>query len=207
MSKKIIIIEDQTILNDMLKKTISTSFDVVATSDDASNMLSLCKEYEPDLILTDICTKNNSSGISNGKKVKDKYGSKIKVLAITGIPEITFLTKAKEANLDGFIYKNIDSDSLLMFITQALNGYKLFPDNVNYTDDNLCLKKLTAKELKILTLLCSGYEREDIATTLNITSGTLKNYISNILTKLEFDSISKLLVYCISNGYIIPELN
>ena len=110
MKKKIIIIEDQLILNDMLKKTLASSFEVVATSDDASTMLNLCDKYSPDLVLTDICTKNNSSGISNGKKVKDKYGNKIKVLAITGIPEVSFLNEAKAANLDGFIYKNIESE-------------------------------------------------------------------------------------------------
>ena len=42
---------------------------------------------------------------------------------------------------------------------------------------------------------------------MNITAGTLKNYISNILNKLEFDSISKLMVFCVSNGYIVPDLD
>ena len=59
-------------------------------------------------------------------------------------------------------------------------------------------------ELKILTMLCSGLEREAIAKELNITTGTLKNHISSILNKMEFDSITKLLVYCVKNGYIIP---
>ena len=77
-SKKIVIVEDQMILNDMLKNTISNTYNVVATSDDASELIKLCDLYNPDLILTDICTKNNSSGIINGKKVKDKYGNKIK---------------------------------------------------------------------------------------------------------------------------------
>ena len=43
--KKIIIIEDQIILNDMLKKIISNNYDVVATSDDASNLITLCEKY------------------------------------------------------------------------------------------------------------------------------------------------------------------
>ena len=45
-------------------------------------------------------------------------------------------------------------------------------------------------------------DREDIADTLNVTMGTLKNHISSILNKLEFDNVSKLLIYIISNGYI-----
>ena len=203
--KKIIIVEDQMILNDMLKNTISNTYNVVATSDDASELIKLCDLYKPDLILTDICTKNNASGIINGKKVKDKYGNKIKVLAMTGVPDITFLNETKKANLDGFIYKNISSESLINSIEQILNGYKLFPDNVIYNTVD-CLKNLTNKELEILKLLCSGNSREEIADCLNIAIGTLKNHISSILNKTGFDSISKLLVFCIGNGYIVPNM-
>ena len=178
-SKKIVIVEDQMILNDMLKNTISNTYNVVATSDDASELIKLCDLYKPDLILTDICTKNNSSGIINGKKVKDKYGNKIKVLAMTGVPDITFLNETKKANLDGFIYKNISSESLINSIEQILNGYKLFPDNVIYNTVD-CLKNLTNKELEILKLLCSGNSREEIADCLNIAIGTLKNHIASI---------------------------
>ncbi len=167
-------------------------------------MLKLCKEHKPDLILTDICTLENSNGITNGKKIKDKYKNKVKVLAMTGVQDITFLEKAKEANLDGFIYKNIDTNILITTIEQVLNGYKVFPDNIKAKKEHQNLKKLTKKELEILTLLCSGKERPEIATILNITTGTLKNHISAILNKMEFESISKLLIFCISNGYIVP---
>ena len=205
-SKKIVIIEDQMILNDMLKNTISNTYNVVATSDDASELIKLCDLYKPDLILTDICTKNNSSGIINGKKVKDKYGNKIKVLAMTGVPDITFLNETKKANLDGFIYKNISSELLINSIKQILNGYKLFPDNVTNNTETACLKKLTNKEFEILKLLCNGNTRNEIANKLNISPGTLKNHISSILNKTGFENISKLLVFCISNNYIVPNI-
>ena len=201
---KIIIIEDQIILNDSLKQTLSNKYDVLATSLSAKNMLSLCDKHKPDLILTDICTQENSNAIIHGKKVKDEYKNKIKILAMTGVQEITFLEKAKEANFDGFIYKNIDTNTLITTIEQILNGYKLFPDNIKQKKDYQNLKKLTKKELEILMLLCSGKERKEIATILNIATGTLKNHISAILNKMEFESISKLLIFCISNNYIVP---
>ena len=159
--KKIIIIEDQIILNDMLKKIISNNYDVVATSDDASNLITLCEKYNPDIVLTDICTKNNSNGIINGKKIKDKYGNKIKVLAMTGVPDITFLNETKKANLDGFIYKNISSELLINSIKQILNGYKLFPDNVTNNTETACLKKLTNKEFEILKEFDNIYFYDD----------------------------------------------
>ena len=190
----------------MLKKNISNNYDVVATSDDASNLITLCEKYNPDIVLTDICTKNNSNGIINGKKIKDKYGNKIKVLAMTGVPDITFLNETKKANLDGFIYKNISSELLINSIKQILNGYKLFPDNVTNNAETACLKKLTNKEFEILKLLCNGNTRNEIANKLNISPGTLKNHISSILNKTGFENISKLLVFCISNNYIVPNI-
>lgn len=204
--KKIIIIEDQPLLNSMMQKTLSNDYDIVATSTTAKDMLSLAEKYHPDLILTDVITKYSANGISYGKKIKELYGNSIKVLAITGMPDVTFLNEAKESNLDGLIYKDIDTNSLLSSINQILNGYTLFPSNYSYNEDNEKLKTLTEKELHILKLLCNGFEREYIAKKLNITSGTLKNYISNILNKMGFDNISKLTMFCVSNGYIVPNL-
>ena len=202
--KKIIIIEDQALLNNMIKKTLSNDYEIVSTCTSAKDMMTLYKKYTPDLILTDVVTKSGANGIEYAKEVKEKYKNKVKILAITGVPEITFLNKAKEYNLDGLIYKDIDSESLLFSIKEVLNGYTLFPDNYAYNEDNEKFKNLSDKEIKIIKYLCEAKDREEIAEALNITSGTLKNYITNILTKLDFDSISKLTIFCLSNGYIVP---
>ena len=201
---KIMIIEDQALLNNMIKKTLEEYYDVVCTCSSARDMMSLYKKYTPDLILTDVVTLNGANGIEYARDVKEKYGNKVKILAITGIPEITFLNMARQYNLDGLIYKDIDSESLLFSIREVLKGYTLFPDNYVYNKENEKFKNLSSKEIKIIKYLCEAKDREEIAEELNITLGTLKNYITNILTKLEFDSISKLTIFCLSNGYIVP---
>ncbi len=204
--KKIIIIEDLPLFNSMLQKTLENSYDVVAVSTSAKDIMGLYDKYTPDLILTDVVTKNGANGIKYGAELKNRYGNKVKVLAITGIPEISFLDKAKEANLDGLVYKDSNYDSLVSSIEQVLSGYRLFPDNYIYNDDSEKLRSLNDKEMKILKLLCEGVSRECIADDLNLASGTLKNYISNILNKMGFDSVSKLTVFCVGKGYIVPEL-
>ena len=202
--KKIMIVEDQALLNNMMQKILSDSYEIVCTCTSAKDMMSLYEKYTPDLIITDVVTKDGANGIDYSKAVKEKYGKNVKILAITGVPEITFLDNAKKYNLDGLIYKDIDSNSLLTSVSQILNGYTLFPDNYVYNNDNERFKVFSAKEIKILKLLCEAMDREDIAKELNITSGTLKNYITNILDKMGFDSISKLTIFCVSNGYIVP---
>ena len=206
IKKKIMLIEDQTLLNNMLQKVLSNDYDIVCSCTSAKDMLTLYQKYTPDLILTDVVTKDGANGIEYSKEVKEKYGNKVKILAITGVPDITFLDNAKKYNLDGLIYKDIDTNALLTSIKQILNGYTLFLDNYIYNEENEKFKNLSSKEVKIIKLLCEAMDREDIAKELNITSGTLKNYITNILNKMEFDSISKLTIFCVSNGYIVPTI-
>lgn len=199
--QKIVIVEEQLIVNALFKDKLSSKYEIVATSDDASKMYELAKTYKSDLILTDVVTKDNNSGLLYGKEVKEKLD--VKILAMTAMSEVIFLKQAKEENLDGLIYKNVSIDELFDAIDHILNGDKIFSD-ITYNKDNEDFNKLTKQELKVLTMLCSGLEREVIVKELNITTGTLKNHISSILNKMEFDSITKLLVYCVKNGYIIP---
>ena len=206
LKKKILLIEDQALLNNMLQKVLTNDYEIVCSCTSAKDMLTLYQKYTPDLILTDVVTKDGANGIEYSKEVKEKYGNKVKILAITGVPDITFLDNAKKYNLDGLIYKDIDTNALLTSIKQILNGYTLFPDNYIYNKENEKFKNLSSKEVKIIKLLCEAMDREDIAKELNITSGTLKNYITNILNKMEFDSISKLTIFCVSNGYIVPTI-
>ena len=136
IKKKIMIIEDQALLNNMIQKLLSNDYEVVCSSTSAKDMMTLYKKYTPDLILTDVVTKDGANGIEYSKEIKEKYDKKVKILAITGVPEITFLDKAKKYNLDGLVYKDIDSESLLASINQILNGYTLFPDNYIYNNEN-----------------------------------------------------------------------
>ena len=69
---KLIIIEDHKMLRDMIAETLNSQddFEVVATSGNAKDSLELCNKYKPDLILMDICTEENSSGIAYSKILK-----------------------------------------------------------------------------------------------------------------------------------------
>lgn len=87
----VIVIDDHIMLRDMICDTLSREkdFKVIGTASDAKDAVSLCDELNPDMVLMDICTENNSSGIAYGKKIKEKY-PKIKVIAMTGVLDIYF---------------------------------------------------------------------------------------------------------------------
>lgn len=204
---KILIIEDQVLLRDMIKNTIlnETDFKVIGESSDAKDSISLCKSLSPDIVLMDICTDNNSSGIYYAGEIKKQFSS-IKVIIMTGMPEINFINESRDNRIDSFIYKDISKDSLIMVIKNTLAGYSIYPDSTNKKIDNSFLSVLSEKELSILNLYCKGLERKQISEQLNISLGTLKTHISSILSKTNYDNLARLAIYCISEGLIVPNL-
>ena len=67
LKKKIMLIEDQTLLNNMLQKVLSNDYDIVCSCTSAKDMLTLYQKYTPDLILTDVVTKDGANGIEYSK--------------------------------------------------------------------------------------------------------------------------------------------
>lgn len=206
--KNIIIIDDQTILKDMLCEILNNEndFNIIGSASDAKNSIELCEKLNPDLVIMDVCTENNSDGIYYGGIIKEKFPH-IKVIIMTGVLDITFITKAKNLNIDSFIYKNISKDSLVNTIKNTLDGYSLYPNeknNIN-TEKNI-LKNLSDKELEVLTLYCKLLDRDEVAEKLEISKSTLKSHISSIYKKTGFDNLAKLAIYCVSNNFIITNL-
>ena len=203
----IIVIDDHKMLREMISETLKTrGFNVVSISGDARDSISLCEKFKPDLILMDICTENNSSGLAYSKIIKEMFPT-VKIVLMTGVPDLTFIDNAKTNKVDSFIYKNISSDSLISTIQNTLDGYSLYP-NANNPKANTpdVLKDLTDTELNILTEYCKTLDRNDVIKKLGISMRTLKSHISSIYEKTGYNNLAKLAIYCVGNGLIVPNL-
>ena len=203
----IIVIDDHKMLREMVSETLNTKgFNVVASSGDAKDAISLCEKFKPDLLLMDICTENNSSGLAYSKIIKENFPS-VKIILMTGVPDLTFIDKAKDNNVDSFIYKNISSDSLISTIQNTIDGYSLYP-NANNPKANIpdVLKNLTDTELNVLTEYCKTLDRDEVVKKLGISVRTLKSHISSIYEKTGYNNLAKLAIYCVGNGLIVPNL-
>ena len=203
----IIVIDDHKMLREMISETLNTKgFNVVASSGDAKDVISLCEKFKPDLILMDICTENNSSGLAYSKIIKENFPS-VKIILMTGVPDLTFIDEAKANNVDSFIYKNISSDSLISTIQNTIDGYSLYP-NANNPKANIpdVLKNLTDTELNVLTEYCKTLDRDEVVKKLGISVRTLKSHISSIYEKTGYNNLAKLAIYCVGNGLIVPNL-
>jgi len=200
---KILIVEDQALLRDMMKDVISSQEDmqVVGTSDDASLAPDLCKKLKPDLVLTDVMTKNNSNGITYAAKIRIEM-PEIKIIVMTGLPEITFADEARKAGVHSFINKDRGKEHLLYVIKETMQGNGIYPGPVDNKPFNT---QFNEKEIAIIRLVCQGKSRSDIANELAMSDGVVKKIISEILDKTYFDSIMKFAVYAVSRRLIVPD--
>lgn len=206
---KIIVIDDHILLRDMIVDTLNAENDleVVGLSDDAKDALELCKKLCPDVLLMDICTANNSNGIFFAKTIKENF-SNIRIIIMTGVLDVNFVNEAKEAGIESFIYKSISKDSLISTVKNTANGYSIYPNSIYKKNfHNSFLSKLTDKEMQILKLYCKLLDKDEIAETLAISPRTLKSHIHSIYEKTGFNNLSKLAIYCVSNGLIVSNLD
>lgn len=104
----VLIVEDQAILRESLARSIADQPDmtVAAAIADASCALDVVREQRPDMILMDVCTEHDSSGIVAAGHIKEEV-PECRIVIMTGMPEITFVDQAREAGVDSFVYKNV----------------------------------------------------------------------------------------------------
>lgn len=205
---RIVVIDDHILLRDMIVDTLNSEsdFNVVGVSDDAKNSIELCEKLNPDILIMDVCTANNSNGVSYAKLVKENYPD-IKIIIMTGILDINFINESKNAGVESFIYKSISKDSLIATVRNTANGYSMYPNsNSDKNAENNILSKLTDKEIQVLTLYCKLLDKDEVAESLSISPRTLRSHIYSIYEKTGFNNLNKLAIYCVSNGLIVANL-
>ena len=125
---RIVLVEDQVMLRESLAIAIDAQEDmqIVATLASAAEALDAAKESNPDLMLMDVCTEDDASGIAAAALIKREMPD-VRVVVMTGIPEITFIEQAHAARADSFVYKNVSTAELLSIIRSTMEGYSTFP--------------------------------------------------------------------------------
>ena len=201
---RILIVEDQTMVRDALKNSLEAveDFSVVATIADAALAPLYCERVKPDMALMDICTENDSNGLDAAAAIKQKFPA-VKVVMMTGLPEVTFVERAHAAGADSFVYKDTPLAELERLIRDTCAGHGSYPHE---RERALNFDELTRREKEILRLLCDGLSRKEICDELGITINSVKTHLANILSKTGYESVAKLAIYAVSHGFINTQL-
>lgn len=178
---RIVIAEDQQMLLGALGSLLDLEDDmkVVGKAKDGEEALRLVKELQPDICIMDI-EMPSKSGLDTAELLKD---DPCKVIILTTFARPGYFERARKAGISGYLLKDSPSEELAHSIRTILEGRKVYaPELIDMVYGNE--SPLTKREEEVIKLIADGKSTKEIANQLYITNGTVRNYISMILDKL-----------------------
>jgi two-component system response regulator DesR len=178
---RIVIAEDQRMLLGALGSLLDLEDDmeVVGKASNGERAIELVRLHQPDVCIMDI-EMPIKSGLEAAEQLKD---DPCKVIILTTFARTGYFERAIKAGVSGYLLKDSPSDELASTIRSVLAGRRIYASELvdeAYSNDN----PLTDREKEVLELIADGKNTKEIATELYLTTGTIRNYISIILDKL-----------------------
>lgn len=180
---KILIAEDQAMVRGALSALLSLEDDieVVAEAANGQEALALTQQIDIDILLTDI-----EMPLMTGIELAEKLATtkpELKTIIMTTFSRAGYIKRALKCGVMGFILKEADSEELVEAVKNVSEGKKVFNAELALTalDDN---DPLSEKERKALKLASDGLKTAEIAEQLFLSQGTIRNYLSEAIAKL-----------------------
>lgn len=205
---RIVIVDDDRLIAVSLKTIIESSgeIEVVALGYDGEEAKILYEKYEPDILLMDIRMKE-TTGIDASEYIMKKY-KEAKILLLTTFEDNEYIISALKIGVKGYILKQ-HYEGIVPALKAVYNGQSVFGEEIVSKLPNMLTKKndkksneelnLGEKELQIITLVSKGLSNKEISSTLFLSEGTVRNYISNILDKLNLRDRTQLAIFYFNN--------
>ena len=181
----ILIVEDQSLVRDAIAMLLSLEDDltVVGKCSNGQEAINYLNEHPaPDIILSDI-EMPLVSGLDLAAHLANESLS-TKIVLMTTFSKPGYIKRALSLGVKGFILKESDSDYLIKAIHDVSAGEKVISTElaIMALDDNNPLSK---KEMSALKLASEGLRTQDIARSLFLSEGTVRNYLSEAISKLD----------------------
>jgi len=179
---RIVIAEDQRMLLGALGSLLNLEDDmeVVGQASNGEEAVKLVKQLQPDICIMDI-EMPSKTGLEAAEELKP---FDCKVIILTTFARSGYFQRALKAGVKGYLLKDSPSEELASSIRNIIAGKRIYApelmDDV-YAEEN----PLTDREKEVLELVADGKNTQEIADELSLKTGTVRNYISMILDKLE----------------------
>ena len=201
----VLIVEDDPMARHLLEIYIANSdkYNHVQSVESAALAEFCCRTNKVDVILMDVCTAMNASGLDAAEKIKKSFPH-IKVIIITSQPECSFIDRANAVGVDSFWYKNSDADEILSVIDRTMSGERVYPDSSpSLKLGDIFSEELTDRELEVLRELVAGESDAAIAEKLFMSLRSVKGHIQSMRETTGFRNRTELAVRARESGLII----
>jgi len=193
---KVLIVDDQALIREGLSLMLDLygEIEIAGEASNGKEAIEFVEREEVDVILMDI-RMPVMDGVEATKVIKEKHPN-IKIIILTTFNEDEYIFKGLKNGADSYILKDVSSKELVNIIKSVNSGGIMLHGDVAKTIASAVvdrkgdrkediLKRLTPRELEIAKLIGEGKSNREISQMLYITEGTVKNYVTKILDKLE----------------------
>lgn len=211
MCINVAIADDHFIVRQGLNSLLSNIKDinVIGEADNGHSIIEIVEKKNPDIVVMDIAMPG-MNGIEATKKIINRFGKTIKIVALSVHADPEFVKKMLQAGASAYILKGdafedlhkaiscVYNDGIYISskITKVIMGDYLNPEIRSKNKSDI----LSSREREILQLITEGYSSKDISLKLSISSLTVDTHRKKIMNKLELRSIPELTKYAIRQG-------
>ena len=213
---KVLIADDQELIRESLKIVLSADekIQVTGTVSNGSDVIKSSSKDKPNVILMDI-RMPQMDGVQCTKHIKESYPD-IKIIVLTTFDDDEYIFDALKYGASGYLLKGVSMKELIEGIhTVAGGGAMMNPDiatkvvrlfsqlakgdlGIKVNSENV--KSLGKTEWKVIVQIGRGLSNKEIAKVLFLSEGTVRNYLSQILNKLELRDRTQLAIWAVENG-------
>jgi DNA-binding NarL/FixJ family response regulator len=203
--KRILVVEDNEVVQDILRQFFGPRYSVQVASN-ASQALSIIVRGAPDVVLMDI-KMPGTDGIEALRRLRE-LENPARVLIVTSFTEQRTVVPALRAGACGYVYKDVDPDALAGAIRSVHAGHVLLQPEVAgallaQDDPGTGTGRgstLTEREREVLGLIADGRSNREIARALVLSEKTVKTHVSNILMKLDLSDRTQAAIWAVRHG-------
>jgi DNA-binding NarL/FixJ family response regulator len=192
-----------TLINDQ------SNMEVVGEAGTAAEAITCVERLQPDVVLMDI-RMPGEGGIEATQQIVTDF-PQVKVVMLTSYAEDELLVRAIRAGAVGYILKQVGNEELLRAVEAAARGEALLDSattarllaRVRETERKVeedAFRDLSGREMDVLAELARGKTNAEIGQVLNLKEKTVRNYVSNILDKLNLSNRVELATYAVQHN-------
>ncbi|MBP3620385.1 MAG: response regulator transcription factor [Lachnospiraceae bacterium] len=204
---RVLVVDDDMLVAISLKTILEYDKDmeVAAVGNSGEEAINLYEELKPDVLLMDI-RMAGMTGLEAGEKILAKY-PEAKILYLTTFMDDEYIVKALTIGAKGYILKQ-DFESIVPALEAVYSGQSVFGQDIVEKLPELMAKKnefdygkydISEKEMEIIEEVAAGYSNKEISERLFLSEGTVRNYISTILEKLQLRDRTQLAIFYYKN--------
>lgn len=209
--QRILLVDDHEVVRLGLRTLLEQQpdFEVVAEAATAREAVERTALHKPDVVVMDIRLKGGS-GIDACQEITTSH-PQVKVIMLTSYAEDEMLFAAIRAGASGYVLKQIGGDELINAIKTVGEGEALLDPSVTQRvfqevrkaareEEASAFSELTQQEMHVLQLVSEGRTNRQIAEQLFLGEGTVRNYVSSILSKLDVRNRAEAAAYAVEHN-------